>query len=162
MGGVIEVICSHTVSCKQLTEQHCHLGHQWCHHVPTGDQQFSGTMAYTLGNRWRGNSSWPKWKKSVFITTASVSADMFLYAMGTIPSIHCSGGCGIQQGELEWTCHLVLAPTHPKGQPCFLAGSSGLLPLAGCVPYRAVAADRPREDAAMTACCSCLSCLSPP
>lgn len=67
-----------------------------------------------------------------------------------IPSIHFSSG--IQQGELEWTCHLVLPPTHPKGQLCFPAGSSGLLPWAGCVPCSALAADRPTEAVAMMTC----------
>lgn len=75
-----------------------------------------------------------------------------LYATGTNPKHSFSWQLWHPQGEPGWTCHLVLPPTHPKGQLCFLAGNSGLLPLAGCVPNRAAAADRPREDAAMLAC----------
>lgn len=72
---------------------------------------------------------------------------------GTNPSIHFSGGCGIQQDEPEWTgCHLALPPTHRKGQLCFPAGSPGLLALAGGSQYSTVAADKPMEAAAMVPC----------
>lgn len=112
-------------------------------------------IAYSLGNIWEGNIHGQKEEIGIHHYSFCSHTHCPFMQWDTNPSIHFSGGCGIQQDELEWTgCHLVLPPTHPKGQLCFAAGSPGLLPLTHGSRYSAIAANRPTEAAAaaMTTC----------
>lgn len=152
-------MCLHAAGCKHLTEQHCHLCSQWCHLVLAADQPFSRSTSVpsrsscTLGNSWGGNIHVRKEEMGIYHYSFCSRRRCPFIQWGTNPSVHFSGGCGIQQDELGWTgCHLVLPPTHPKGQLSFPAGSPGLLPLASGSRYSAVAAGRPMETAAMVPC----------